>query len=127
MTTPKSILIVEDEIYLNDLYTEFLSDEGYEVYTAKNGLEGYDLIKSRKFDLVLLDIMMPGLTGIEVLQKLVSEDGLDLHNDQYKIILLTNLGKDDVIAEAISLGARGYLVKSDYTPDQILEEVKKYT
>ena len=118
------ILIVEDEQYMRDLYIELLKEEGYEVEAAEDGEKAYEMISNNAYDLVLLDLVMPKMSGIAVITKLKDENkpitGFP------KIVILTNLGQDSVIAHAVTLGVRGYIIKSDVTPDKILKEVKDY-
>lgn len=119
----KRILLVEDDQSLHELYSEILKGEGYEVIDVFDGEEAHQQIKNRDFDLVLLDYKIPKLNGIELLKKLTSES---LQHRCGNILILTNAGEDSTIADAISLGAKGYLVKADYTPDTLLKEIKKY-
>ena len=118
------ILIVEDEQYMRDLYIELLKEEGYEVESADNGDKAYELMANNYYDLILLDLVMPNMSGIAVVKKLKSEN---MPKTGFpKIVILTNLGQDTVIGEAVSLGVRGYIIKSEVTPDKILKEVKDY-
>lgn len=119
----KKILVVDDDQYIRELYEELLKDYGYSVDSATNGSEGLEKIQKNTYDLILLDIMMPKMDGIEVLkvankEKLISKNG--------PIVLLTNLAHDPVIKEATSLGAAAYLIKADLTPDQMIMKVKEY-
>lgn len=118
----KKILVVEDEVYLRDLYVDILKKEGYNVDFAAEGEEALAKMKAGGYDLVLLDIMLPKMDGIQILKKLKQEKP---QKPNKVVLLLTNLGQETVISEGVSLGVRGYLIKSDYTPDQLLEEVKK--
>ena len=120
----KKILVVEDEQYLRDLYVELLQEDGYTVDFAEDGEIGYNKILEQIYDLVLLDLVMPRMPGIALLRKLQEENYSK--KQKQKIVILTNLGQDSIIAEAISLGVRGYIIKSDITPDKILTEVKYY-
>lgn len=119
----KSILIIEDDQYIRELYEGLLKDEGYSVTTAGNGQEGLVKLGDGSYDLVLLDVMMPVLDGIGVLKELHTKYASKL---PFTVILLTNLAHDSVIQEALSLGARTYLTKSELNPDEFLKEVKKY-
>jgi len=122
MSAKQKILIVEDDQYIRELYEGVLTDAGYEVDTANDGQEGLVKLADSTFDLTLLDVMMPNLDGIGVLKELHA-----MHEKKLpcKIILLTNLAHDAVIDEALSLGAKGYLTKSELNPDEFLEQVKK--
>lgn len=115
------ILVAEDDMYLRELYSELLAEEGFEVDSASDGPEAFTKMKSGGWDLVLLDIMLPKLTGLEVLKKLKIDPPLTKNG---AVVFLTNLGTEDVIKEGFSLGGTGYLIKSQLTPDQVLTEVK---
>ena len=121
-TKKTSILIVEDEHYLRDLYRDIFKQDGFEVDTAKDGNEAYDKMSHNEYDLILLDIILPGMDGMQVLDKLVKEKKVKLTN----VVLLTNLSQDLVIAKALDYGVRGYLIKSDYTPEELLKEVRSF-
>lgn len=117
------ILVVEDDQFLRDLYNELLTEEGYTVELAGDGEEGHMKASAGGFDLVLLDIMLPKIDGLEVLRRLKNTPP-KVHNGP--VVLLTNLGQDAIIKEGFSLGATGYIIKSAMTPDQVLNEVKVF-
>jgi two-component system chemotaxis sensor kinase CheA len=119
----QKILIIDDELYLRELYEEVIQSAGYDVETALDGKEGLEKVRSGNFDLVLLDVMMPELDGIGVLQKLSTEEPKPAKMPV--IVICTNLSHDPVINEAIKLGARAYIVKADVVPDQIIEKIKQ--
>ena len=120
--TRKKILLVEDEADIRELYSEVLRDEGYEVMEAANGDTGLVLILQNDWDLLLLDIMLPGKDGVQILKQMS-----DKHIGARKpIILLTNLGSEHVINVCFDLGADGYLIKSEITPDKVVAEVKEF-
>lgn len=121
MTHRKKILIVEDEDYLRELYVQILGDEGYLVEAASDGEVAYEKLSTTTYDLVLLDIILPKMDGIQLLEKLKKES-----KEAGPIVLLTNLGQDLIIAKAMDYEVRGYMVKSDYTPEEIVKEVKGY-
>lgn len=116
------ILIVEDDLFIRELYERQLSLEGYEVSTAEDGEIGLNRITESIPDLLLLDIMLPKVSGLDLLRTIKAKE----ETKNIPVILLTNLGQDSVIKEGFNLGADGYLIKSAYTPDQIIEEVKKF-
>lgn len=118
----KKILLVEDEFFIRDLYERYLTKNGYEVISAIDGEDGLTKALENKVDLILLDIMMPKLTGLEVLKRIKSEDNISKDTPIY---LLTNLGQESIIKEAFKLGAEGYLLKAKMLPKQIVEEIKK--
>ena len=118
----QKLLVVDDDEYIRDLYEEMLKDSGFEVDTALDGKEGYEKIIAGSYDLILLDIMMPKMDGVEVLKKLAE----DAKEKAAKVVLLTNLAHDPVMKEALSLGALAYLIKADMTPDQLVAKIKEY-
>lgn len=119
----KKILIVDDDMYLRDLYEEILKDSGYEVETAADGKEGLIKLSLGGYDLTLLDVMMPHLDGLGVLTKLHETPPTTPNGP---IVLLTNLAHDPVIQEGLQKGAVAYLIKADLTPDQVVQTVEKY-
>lgn len=123
LDSPKRILIAEDEMALRELYVAVLRGAGFEVVMAADGEEADMELKKQIPDLLLLDILMPKLTGIELLQRLKDQHRLAAIP---KIVMLTNLTDDAKIAEAVIFGIRGYLVKSNFTPDTLILEVQKY-
>lgn len=116
----KKILVVEDESFIADLYARQLTLAGYTVKIAKDGLVGLKTLETETFDLLLLDIMLPGLNGLELLKQWRAKSP----QSTMPVLLLTNLGQDAVIKEGFDLGAQGYLIKASYTPDQVVNEVK---
>lgn len=116
------LLVVDDDEYIRDLYEEILKDSGFNVDTAVDGKDGLDKITANNYDLILLDIMMPKLDGVEVLRSLSK----DAKAKAGKVVLLTNLAHDPVMKEALSLGAKAYLIKADMTPDQLVEKLKEF-
>lgn len=121
--SPKRILIAEDEMALRELYVAVLRGAGFEVVMAADGEEADMELRKQIPDLLLLDILMPKLNGIELLQRLKDQHRLAAIP---KIVMLTNLTDDAKIAEAVTFGIRGYLVKSNFTPDTLILEVQKY-
>lgn len=116
---PKRILLIEDENFIADIYARELTKEGFEVKIVGDGVNGLKALETESFDLLLLDIMLPGMHGLELLRQWKIK-----HPDSnMPVILLTNLGQDEVIKEGFTLGARGYLIKASYTPKQIVTEV----
>lgn len=116
------VLLIEDEISLQDLYADFLRDAGLSVFTAGDGDSALDSINNSEWDILLLDIMLPKLDGTEVLKYIKNNAGLS----DKPIIVLSNLESDQIVKECMDLGAREFLVKSDITPQTILDVVNKY-
>lgn len=116
----KKILLVEDEDFIRELYTRQLVKAGFVVKGAVNGQSGLDILKNEQFDLLLLDIMLPGMNGLQLLREFKTQNP----KSPMITILLTNLGQEAVIKEGFELGAQAYLIKASYTPDQVVNEVK---
>lgn len=119
----KKVLIIDDDTYIRELYDELLKQEGYEVETAKDGETGLQKIQAGGYDLVLLDIMLPKLDGHGILVKLKESPP---KNPNGPIIILTNLANDPIIEESVKLGAKASYIKSDHTPEEFLEMIKKH-
>jgi len=117
------ILVIEDDQFLRELYDELLREEGYEVDLAGDGEEGLAKVSKGGYDLVLLDIMLPKMDGLEILRQLRDKPP---EKPNGPVVLLTNLGQDSIIKEGFNLGAAGYLIKSAMNPDQVLSEVKVF-
>lgn len=118
----QKILVVDDDLFIRELYDTVLKKEGYEVDLAINGEEGLAKLQYGGYDLTLLDMRMPTLDGLGVLNEL-SKNPTTLKNGP--IILLSNMGLDEQVKEGLQKGAQTYLVKADLTPDQLLENIKK--
>jgi len=119
----QKILLVEDDKFTRELYEEVLKDAGFEVSVAIDGEEGFNKACQGGFNLVLLDVMLPKMDGLELLRSLRNKEP-QVKNGP--IVLLTNLTHDPVIEMAKSLGIRDNLVKSDLDPGKLVELVKGY-
>lgn len=118
----KKILIIEDEKDLAKIYAESFQLDGFDVRVAFDGKDGLKQALEFHPDIVLLDIMLPVMSGLEVLKTLKS----DPLTKNVPIILLTNLSDESVIAQGFQEEADGYLIKAAYSASQIKEEVKSY-
>lgn len=116
-----NILIVEDEHDIREIYVEVLTNAGYKVDQAADGEIGMQKIKEGNWDLLLLDIMLPGRDGLKILKEIKETPGLK----KGPVIALTNLNSQNIIHEVFNSGADGYLIKSEITPDKVLEEIVK--
>jgi DNA-binding response OmpR family regulator len=115
------IAIIEDEASISQLYELKLKNAGHEVRTAANGQEGLTVLEKFRPDLILLDLRMPVMEGLEMLKMLHSQYWVK----PAQIIILTNIGKEEAPQELKQLGVRQYLVKADYTPQQVLDVVNR--
>ncbi len=118
----KTILLVEDEEEIRIVYAEVLRDAGYKVIEAADGEVGLKRSLENGWDMFLLDIMLPGEDGLHILKSVKENIRLKFK----PVVLLTNLGNESIINEAFKLGADGYLIKSQITPDRIVTEVDGY-
>jgi len=117
----KKILLVEDEELIIDLLSKKLEKEGYQISIAKNGEEGLMIMKSGKPDLVLLDIIMPKKGGFEVMEEMQRDEELR----KIPVIVISNSGQPVELDRAQKLGARDWLIKTEFDPKEVLEKVKK--
>lgn len=106
---------------MSRMYQKIFTFEGYEVEMASDGQEGLDKARAGKPTLVLLDIMMPKLNGIQVLEKLKA----DADTKSIPVIMLTNLAGQHDAEEALTKGAVKYIVKSEFDPKQVTDMVKE--
>lgn len=115
------VAIVEDDLAIAQMYRMKFEAEGYEVETADNGKLGLALAEDMKPDIILLDLMMPEMSGDEMLKDLRATDwGKDI-----KVIILTNMGEQEAPSVIRELGVKRFIVKADMTPRQVAEMVKK--
>ena len=115
----KKILIVEDEQFLSDMYKMKFEHEGYKAVVAKDGPEGLELAKKEKPDLVLLDLVLPGMDGFKVLSELKKDSA----TKGIKVFIFSNLGQNSEIEKGEKTGADGYFIKANMTPSQLMEKI----
>jgi CheY-like chemotaxis protein len=118
----KAVLLVEDNDFIRNMYQLKLAKSNIEVIEAVDGAMALQKISEHKPDVVLLDLMMPNVGGIEVLRELKSR-GI---TPDLPVIVLTNVMDQATIEEAKQLGARDYIVKTDLTPSQVLEKISPF-
>ena len=119
-STPFKVAIVEDDLAISQMYRIKFEAEGFEVETAENGKLGLELAESMKPDIILLDLMMPEMTGDQMLAKLrETEWGKDI-----KVIILTNMGEQEVPENVKAHGVTAFILKADMTPRQVADLVK---
>jgi DNA-binding response OmpR family regulator len=116
------ILIIEDEDPLRILYAQILESAGYKVDQAGDGDIGMNKIRNTPWDLLLLDIMLPGEDGLRILKEIKNDSSLK----KGPVVAITNLNSEYIVQEAFNFGVDGYLIKSQITPDKIADEVKEF-
>ena len=116
------IAIIEDDQTISQMYRFKFEAEGYTVETAENGKLGLQLAEEMKPDIILLDLMMPEMTGDEMLTKLRDTSW----GKTIKVIILTNMGEQEIPESLKKLGVEAVILKADMTPRQVAELVKKH-
>lgn len=125
---PIKILLIEDDPFISEIYWHKLTDAGFEVKLAKDGLEGVVFFKEFQPNLVLLDILLPKKNGWKVLKEIKTVENSNEKRDKSfdaKIFMLTNLGEKDNIQQALKMGADDYFVKASLTPSELVELIKE--
>lgn len=116
------VLIVEDDKFLAELISTKLDKEGYNIVLATDGESGLNKAISEKPDIILLDIMLPGMDGFEVLGNLKKDTNPAIKN--IPVIILSNFGQEEKVEKGLALGAVDYLVKANFTTGEIVEKIK---
>lgn len=116
-SAPIRILCVEDEEFIGELYERALIQGGYEVTMVRSGTEGLEKAKTNTYDIILLDIMVPDMLGVDVLKHL-RHDVPDLKG---KVVIATNLEQDERTRHAIESQADGYIIKAEITPKELVK------
>lgn len=118
----KHILLIEDDPVVVEAYVHELVQHGYTIDYASNGQEGLAKLASITFDLILLDIMLPGMNGIDVLKQIKTNEKIA----STPVVVLTNLGQEGVYQEAINQGITGYLLKVEALPSQLAIKIDEF-
>lgn len=119
--TNKKILMIEDERIIVDLLKRKLEKEGYQVSVGRDGVEGLEKMREDKPELILLDIVMPRMGGLEVMEKMREDDELK----DIPIVVISNSGQPIELDRAKKLGAKDWLVKTEFDPQEVIRKVKK--
>jgi two-component system alkaline phosphatase synthesis response regulator PhoP len=117
----KKILIIEDDSFLQGLVATKLTKEGYEIMTAVNGEEAVKIADEKQPDFILLDLVLPGMDGFEVLTKIRKND----NSKKTPVIVFSNLAEDKDMVKAKELGANEFMVKSNFTLDELAVKIKE--
>lgn len=122
-TTGRTVLCIEDEHFIGELYSRALTNGGYKVTTIGDGVEGLKAAETDQYDIILLDLMLPNLTGVEILRKLRDPNrSQPIHS---KIVITTNLEQREDVRAEIEKQADGYLVKAELTPHELVDFINK--
>ncbi len=119
----RKILFIEDETHIAELYALVLKRAGYDVVVVNDGAEGFKVAQKDDFDLLLLDLMLPNMSGEDILYSL--RDPKRSPKFKARIVVLTNFGEDDATRRKMAELTDGYLLKVNYTPRALVEFIKK--
>jgi DNA-binding response OmpR family regulator len=118
-----TILLIEDDLFIGEMYSRSLGREGYQVDLIQNGETGLKAALDKQYDLILLDVMLPEKRGTEILKALRGGEDKVPHS---RIVVLTNFEQDDESKIAMQTKADGYLIKADITPRKLLEIIRSF-
>lgn len=116
------ILVVEDDPLLVKMYRTKFASEGFSVLSADDGMKGLKLALEREPKAIVLDIMMPMLSGLDMLQRLRADE----RGKNIVVVVLSNLSSEEESKRARDLGVKEYLLKANYTPKEVVDKVKQY-
>ena len=119
--TKIKVLIVEDDRFLRELLIRKLEGQGFIISTAVEGKEVLSKVKEELPQLILLDLILPGIDGFEVLKQIKEDSQIN----KIPVIILSNLGQQEEVEKGLKLGAADYLVKAHFTPDEIIGKIKE--
>lgn len=118
----KKVLIIEDEPTLIEMYRDRLSHAGFKVFTAIEAEEGIDITIKKLPDLIILDMLLPRKNGIAFLRDQKKHSEIS----EIPVVILSNFDSQETREDASKLGAKDYLLKTDYTPTELIDKIKKY-
>jgi len=116
-----NILIVEDDVFLADLYKTKFAMEGFKVNVAYDGEKGLGFIKKNQPDILLLDLVLPKMSGFDILKAIKD----DAKTRNMPVILLTNLSQKTDVDKGLKMGSNDYLIKAHFMPSEVVEKIKK--
>ncbi len=118
----KKILLVEDEPMLSNLLKGRLEKDGFQVTQAKDGAEALVDLKTNKYDLVLLDIILPKMSGFEVMETMKTNPNFQ----EVPVVIVSNLGQESDVQKGQMLGAVGYFVKAQLSIEELVSKIKEF-
>jgi CheY-like chemotaxis protein len=116
------ILLVEDDPFIADIYKKKFESSGFEVLNIMNGRSVLKAVEEQHFDIILLDLVIPEMSGLEVLRELRGPK----YPTDLKIVIFSNLSNQEDREQAVKLGANGFISKTEFSPSQVVEEVNRY-
>ncbi len=119
-TNAKKVLLVEDDAAMLDILAEKITEAGFQVLKAQDGQQGLERALNEQPDLILLDLLLPKLSGLDLLNALRHDN----RGKQMQVIILTNLNENSAIYKSVALNTAAYFIKSDSSMEHIVEEVK---
>ncbi len=119
MDEQKKILMIEDDQFIRELYERQLKLAGLEVKSTASGQEGLDLLDQNQYDLLMLDLNIPDVSGFQILEHLQKKPKPNM-----TILILSNVAANEYINKGLEMGAQAFIIKSTYTPSKVVEEVK---
>ena len=117
---PENILLVDDDEFIRDIYSTKFSESGIDVTSAENGKKALGLLADNNFDVVLLDMVMPEMDGIEFLEQFYEN-----HDQESVVIILSNQGQPEDVDKAQTFDIDGYIIKANNIPSEILDEITR--
>ncbi|MCX6762112.1 MAG: response regulator [Candidatus Moranbacteria bacterium] len=117
------VLIAEDDLMISEIYQKKFTENGYEVLAAFSGDQVLEIVKKEKIDIILLDLLLPKLDGFQVTEALRSGK----YDPNIKIIIFSNMSQKEDQEKVMALGANGFITKAQYTPSEMVEEIKRLT
>jgi two-component system, OmpR family, phosphate regulon response regulator PhoB len=116
----KKVLIVEDDMALFNMYSVELKIKGYDVLNVNDGLQALPKARDYQPNIILLDIMLPGMNGLNILTELKS----DPQTSEIPVVMLTNYGSEDNVKKALESGATDYIMKYKILPSELSERIE---
>lgn len=116
---PKKILMIEDDEFIRELYTRQVKSAGFNIESTASGKEGLELLANNQYDLLMLDLNIPDVSGFEILEKLQKNP-----KENMITMILSNVAQDEFVKKGLDFGASAFIIKSTYTPEQVVSEIK---
>lgn len=116
----KCVLVIEDDLFLRDILTQKLLKSGFDIEGAIDAGEAFQILEKKHVDLILLDLLLPGIGGQEILHKIKQDEKLA----HIPVIVASNLDNPEEKQRVMSMGAVDYMIKAQHTPDEIITRVR---